>query len=136
MPDTDADHAELTTLVQIFFDAFVSGPESPARLDTLRTVLLPEAVIARTTPELAVYTVDSFIEPRRTLLTSGRLTDFHEWPGSGHTEVIGDLAQHRCAYAKSGILDGTPFTAEGTKTFQFVRTPAGWRILAVAWQDH
>ena len=33
------------------------------------------------------------------------------------------------------MQDGTPFTARGMKTLQLVRTSAGWRISAVAWDD-
>ena len=60
---------------------------------------------------------------------------FREWEVSGHTEVFGDIAQHSCAYAKEGVQDGTPFTGRGHKTFQFLRTPAGWRISSVSWYD-
>ena len=49
--------------------------------------------------------------------------------------MFGDIAQHFGGYAKSGIQDGTPFTGRGMKTMQFVRTSAGWRITAVAWDD-
>jgi hypothetical protein len=54
---------------------------------------------------------------------------------SGHTEMLGDIAQHFCSYAKAGVQDGTPFTARGMKALQFVRTSAGWRISAAAWDD-
>jgi hypothetical protein len=54
---------------------------------------------------------------------------------SGNTEVFGDITQHSCAYAKEGVQDGTPFTGRGHKTFQFLRTPAGWRISSVSWYD-
>ena len=83
----------------------------------------------------AVYAVDTFIAPRRELLSDGTLTDFREWELSGHTEIFGDIAQHFCSYAKAGEQRGVPFTGRGMKTMQFVRTPAGWRISAVAWDD-
>jgi hypothetical protein len=62
------------------------------------------------------------------------LVDFAEWEESGHTDVFGDIAQHFCSYAKSGIRDGTPFTGRGMKTLQFVRMC--WLAdSAVAWDD-
>jgi hypothetical protein len=134
--DPAEDGAAIAELVRVFFAAFVSGEDSAARLDALRGVLLPQAVIVRAGgPEPAVYGVGDFIEPRRELLGSGRLTGFREWEVDGRTEVFGDLAQHSCDYAKEGVQDGTPFTGRGTKTFQFVRMPQGWRITAVAWHD-
>lgn len=134
--DPDADRAAIADLVRTFFAAFLSGPDSSARIDTLRDVLMPQAVIVRTCGgEPTVYDVDSFIGPRRDLLSGGRLTDFREWELSGRTELFGDIAQHFCSYAKSGVQDGAPFTARGMKTVQFVRTTAGWRVSAVAWDD-
>ncbi|HEX6871979.1 MAG TPA: DUF4440 domain-containing protein [Micromonosporaceae bacterium] len=131
-----ADRATIAAIVRTFFAAFTSGTDVATRLDALRQVFLPEAVIIRTCGgEPAVYTVDDFIAPRQALLASGTLTDFREWELSGRTEVFGDIAQHFCGYAKAGVQDGTPFTARGMKTFQFVRTSAGWRISAAAWDD-
>ena len=129
------DRAAIARIVRTFFAAFTSGPDSADRLDRLRAVFLPEAVIVKTCGEPAVYTVDSFIAPRRDLLSGGTLTGFREWELSGRTEIFGDIAQHFTSYAKEGVLDGTPFTGRGMKTLQFVRTPAGWRISAVAWDD-
>ncbi len=130
------DRAALAGIVATFFAAFTSGTDCAARLDALRAVFLPEAVIVRTCGgEPAVYGVDDFIAPRQQLLTGGRLVDFREWQVWGSTEVFGDIAQHFCSYAKAGVQDGTPFTGRGMKTLQFVRTPAGWRISAAAWDD-
>ena len=131
-----ADHAAIASIVRTFFAAFTSGPESAARLDALRAVFLSEAVIVRTGGgEPAVYGVDSFIAPRQALLSGGTLVDFSEWELRGHTEIFGDIAHHFGSYAKAGVQDGTPFTARGMKTLQLVRTSAGWRISAVAWDD-
>jgi hypothetical protein len=130
------DREEIAGIVRTFFAAFTSGPGSTARLDRLRAVFLPSAVIVRTCGgEPTVYGVDSFIAPRQALLAGGALTDFSEWELDGRTEVFGDIAQHFCGYAKAGVQDGTPFTGRGRKTLQFVRTGAGWRISAAAWDD-
>jgi hypothetical protein len=134
--DVAADRAEIAGIVGAFFAAFTSGPDVAARLDALRAAFLPEAVIVRTCGgDPTVYDVDGFIAPRQILLSGGALTDFREWELSGHTEVFGDIAHHFCSYAKAGVQDGTPFTARGMKTLQLVRTPAGWRISAAAWDD-
>src|SRR5690349_14988998 len=127
------DRAAISGIVRTFFAAFTSDADCIARLDALRQVFLPEAVIVRTCGGApTVYGVDSFIAPRQELLTNGVLTEFREWEVSGHTEIFGDIAQHFCGYAKAGTQNGTPFTGRGMKTLQFVRTSAGWRISAVA----
>ena len=141
MPSNDhassaADREAIADLVRTFFAAFTSGPDSAARLDRLRSIFLPEAVIVATCGrEPTVYGVDSFIAPRAALLSGGTLVDFHEWEVRGHTEIFGDIAQHFGSYAKAGVQDGTPFTGRGMKTMQLVRTSAGWRISAAAWDD-
>ena len=130
------DHAEIAGLVRVFFDAFTSGPDIVERMDALRGILLPTAVVVRTcgsTP--AVYDVDGFIAPRLALLTGGTLTDFREWELTGHTEVFGDIAHHWGSYAKSWNQGGEQVTGRGMKTLQFVRTDDGWRISAAAWDD-
>lgn len=133
---SEDDRAALAGIVRTFFAAFTSGPDCAVRLDALRAVFLPEAVIVRTCGgEPAVYGVEGFIAPRQQLLTGGSLVDFREWEVWGQTEVFGDIAQHFCSYAKAGVQDGIPFTGRGMKTLQFVRTPAGWRISAAAWDD-
>ncbi|MFC9238255.1 DUF4440 domain-containing protein [Streptomyces decoyicus] len=92
-------------------------------------------MIVKAGPELTVYTVDEFIEPRQRLLTDGRLVEFSEWETSERTEIAGDIASRFSEYRKSGTLDGEPFEGGGTKTIQFVRTSEGWRIAALAWYD-
>ena len=70
MSDGAADEGQIAALVDVFFAAFASGPDITDRMDALRAVLLPEAVIVRTcgmTP--AVYDVDGFLAPRLALLT-------------------------------------------------------------------
>jgi hypothetical protein len=131
-----SDQDAIAAIVKTFFDAFTSGSGCSERLDQLRGVFLPGAVIVRTCgAEPLVYDVGGFIAPRETLLTDGSLVDFHEWEVSGHTEVFGDIAHRYCSYAKEGVQNGEPFTGRGMKTLQFVRTAAGWRISAAAWDD-
>ena len=129
------DHSEIAEVVRTFFAAFTSGSDIEARLDGLREVLLPEALIVRTCGAPMSYDVDGFIEPRRELLTSGHVTDFREWELDGTTEVYGDIAQHWCTYAKEWVEDGEQLTGAGAKSIQLVRTETGWRISAVAWDD-
>lgn len=130
-----SDEAAIGELVATFFAAFTSGPGCDERMDALRAAFLPQAVIVKTCGAPAVYDVDSFLEPRRALLTSGALTGFREWPEPGTTQVSGDIAHHFGPYAKEGVQDGVRFTGRGVKSLQFVRTADGWRISAAAWDD-
>ncbi|MFC6344636.1 DUF4440 domain-containing protein, partial [Nocardioides hankookensis] len=95
-------------------------------------VLLPEAVVVSARGGPAAYDVDAFIEPRRALLTGGRLTDFREWEVEGTTQVWGDVAHRWCSYAKEWVEAGAAVTGHGQKSLPLVRTDAGWRISAAA----
>jgi hypothetical protein len=130
-----SDQSQIEEIVRTFFDAFTSGADIEARLDGLREVLLPEALIVATCGARTSYDVDGFIEPRRQLLTSGRVTDFREWEVDGTTTVHGDIAHRWCTYAKEWMEGGEQLTGTGAKTIQLVRTEAGWRISALAWDD-
>jgi hypothetical protein len=134
MPE-DSDTAEIASVVQRFFGGFVSGPDAASRVAGLREVLLPEALVVRTCGRPETYDVDGFLAPRLALLTSGEVEDFREWPEESRTEVYGDVAQVWCTYAKSWVQDGEPHEGRGAKSIQLVRTDAGWRISAVAWDD-
>ncbi|MBT2479168.1 DUF4440 domain-containing protein [Streptomyces sp. ISL-94] len=127
---------EIDLLTAEFFGAFDNRGGKTADVARIRRLVLPGGVIVMTGPELTVYTVEEFIEPRERLLGGGRLVEFAEWETSERTEIAGDIASRFGEYAKSGILDGEPFEGAGTKTIQFVRTPDGWRIAAFSWYDH
>ena len=49
--------------------------------------------------------------------------------------MYGDVAHWFGTYAKEGVMDGEPFAGRGSKSLQLIRTSAGWRISAAAWDD-
>ncbi|MFD9421088.1 MULTISPECIES: DUF4440 domain-containing protein [unclassified Streptomyces] len=126
---------EIDAVTAEFFGAFDNRGGQGADVARIRRLLLPGGVIVKTGPDFTVQTVEEFIEPRQRLLSDGRLVEFSEWETSERTDIAGDIASRFGEYRKSGILDGEPFEGGGTKTIQFVRTSAGWRISAFAWYD-
>ncbi|RLV50408.1 nuclear transport factor 2 family protein [Nocardioides mangrovicus] len=129
------DETTILAIVDRFFGAFASGPGLDERMAELRSLFLPGAVVVRTCGDLAVYDVDGFVEPRHELLADGSFEDFAEWPVAGTVTVYGDVAHWWGDYAKGGRRDGAPFEGRGVKSIQLVRTDAGWRISAAAWDD-
>lgn len=126
---------EIDAVTAEFFGAFDNRGGKTADVARIRRLVLPGGVIVKTGPEFTVYTVDGFIEPRRRLLSDGRLVEFSEWETSERTEIVGDIASRFGEYRKSGILDGERFEGSGHKAIQFVRTSEGWRIAACTWWD-
>ncbi|BCJ75976.1 hypothetical protein CS0771_55200 [Catellatospora sp. IY07-71] len=128
--------SEIDQLTAEFYGAFDNRGGVAPDVTRIRRLVLPTGVIIKTGPEFTAYTVDEFIEPRLLLLTGGRLVEFAEWETAERTELAGDIACRFGEYRKSGILDGVAFEGGGHKAMQFVRTPDGWRIAALAWYDH
>jgi hypothetical protein len=134
-PESDAVKAELDELIRLFFSAF-TNTGGPPRTDRIHEVFIPQGtVISQTGDQSVVYDLDSFIAPRQQILTDGTLTEFSEWEVSERTEIYRAIAHRFSEYRKSGIHEGERFEGGGHKTSQFVRTPAGWRISSIAWED-
>jgi hypothetical protein len=92
-------------------------------------------IIKNCGPVPEVFNLDPFIRPRELILNDGTLAEFEEAEVQARTLIFGNIAQRIAIYSKSGILSGQPFQARGIKTTQLVRTPDGWRISALAWDD-
>ncbi|MEV8528744.1 DUF4440 domain-containing protein [Streptomyces sp. NPDC052000] len=128
--------AELDRLMSRFLGAFTNTDGRRPDVDRVREVFIPQGmIISNVGDEPVVYDLDAFIEPREKILTDGSLTEFSEWEVAEHTEVFGSVAQRFSEYRKSGFLNGTWFEGSGHKATQFVRTPAGWRMSSMAWDD-
>jgi hypothetical protein len=79
--------------------------------------------------------VAEFIAPRQKSVDSGELTSFEEREVRQSTEVFGNIAQRLSTYTKRGVSNGVAFSGRGVISTQFVRTPDGWRISSMAWDD-
>ena len=127
---------ELNQLMDAFFRAvsFAQG-ERPHYDDIYRLFIEAGLLIKSSTATPEIANVAQFIEPRHATVRSGELTSFREVELSENTEIFGNVAQRFSAYAKSGITNGVPFAARGMIATQFIRTPAGWKMSAMAWDD-
>lgn len=119
-----------------FLGAFTNTGGSRPNVDVIREVFIPQGMIINNVGrEPVLYDLDAFIEPREKLLTDGTLTEFSEWEVAERTEIFGSIAHRFSDYRKSGFLDGEWFEGSGRKTTQFIRTPDGWRMSSMAWDD-
>jgi hypothetical protein len=128
--------AELDRLSSAFFQAvsFEVGEVPP--YDNIHALFVDTGILIKNTaatPEIS--SVSQFIEPRLALVRSGELTRFREAELSESTQIFGNVAHRFSAYAKSGALKGVAFEARGMISTQFISTPGGWRMSAMAWDD-
>ncbi|WP_328996586.1 GNAT family N-acetyltransferase [Kribbella sp. NBC_01245] len=128
--------AELDHLMRTFLGAFTNTGGSRPNVDVIRETFIPRGmIISNVGDEPVIYDLDAFIEPRAKMLTDGTLTEFSEWEVAERTEIFESIAHRFSEYRKSGFLDGEWFEGAGRKTTQYVRTPAGWRMSSMAWDD-
>lgn len=132
---TANDKDAIDALTAHFYGAFTNTDGAPD-VDRLYDVFIPDAVIVNNAGgKLAVYDIDGFAEPRRELLTDGRFRAFCEYETSEVTVIFQHIAQRFSRYEKSWQdNDGTKRGA-GAKSLQFVRTPSGWKIASLVWDD-
>lgn len=106
---------EIDAVTAEFFGAFDNRGGKTADVARIRRLVLPGGVIVKTGPEFTVYTVDGFIEPRRRLLSDGRLVEFSEWETSERTEIVGDIASRFGEYRKSESWTASGSREAGTR---------------------
>ena len=130
------DLAEIYSLIEAFFSVFTTvGGAAPA-VGRVQELCLPAAVVVKaavTPPE--VFTLRDFVETRVRILSDGQLLEFEEREVEHRTAILGNIAQRRSLYHKTGLFAGRRFETRGAKVFQLVRTPRGWRLSALAWDD-
>jgi hypothetical protein len=131
-----AANPELERLMAAFFRAvsFEAG-EQPTYHQIATLFIEAGLLIKNTSATPEISSVAQFIEPRLAQVNSAALTNFRELELSAITECFGNVAHRFSLYAKSGTLNGVPFAARGMISTQFINTPAGWKISAMAWDD-
>jgi hypothetical protein len=136
-PGADPDVlTDLRRLIEEFFAAVSFTPGGRPQYERITALFLPGARLIRAgsdRPEIS--TVAEFIEPRQRLADSGELESFREMEVADITEVFGSVAHRLSTYAKNGVSSGGEFAGRGVIFTQFVRTPDGWRMASMAWDD-
>jgi hypothetical protein len=119
-----------------FMGLFCNKNGAKPQLALIHDLFIKDGLIIKNCgPVPEVFNLDPFIRPRELILNDGTLAEFEEAEVQARTLIFGNIAQRIAIYSKSGILSGQPFQARGIKTTQLVRTPDGWRISALAWDD-
>jgi hypothetical protein len=126
---------ELAALTAKFFAAVTFEPGERPDYDAIRGLFIDQGVLIKNVGSAEITSVDEFIAPRRALFDSGALTEFEEGELAHITEVFGNVAHRMSTYFKRGTQGGTSFEARGVISTQFVFTPSGWRMSAMAWDD-
>lgn len=126
----------LNQITSDFFSLFTNTNQQKPALERIHDICLPETiVIKKSNDKEDIFNIDSFIEPRKIILSDRTLTEFEEYEVFEDTRVIGNIAQRFSKYRKKGYLNGNYFEGKGNKLFQYIKTKDGWKINSVIWED-
>ena len=127
---------ELDRLTNEFFRAVSFETGEVPTYEAIRSLFVDTGLLIKNTgPVPEISTVQQFIEPRQAIVQSGHLTRFNEHELSESTTIFGNVAHRFSVYAKSGTMKNVAFETKGMISTQFILTPSGWKISAMAWDD-
>ena len=138
IPETTySDKILIDNITKQFFDVFNNTNQRQPDWTVLDKICIAEIIIIKKTSlTQTIYDLASFVEPRKTILTNGTLTNFRETELDEETKIVGHIAQRHSNYQKTGNLNGGHFVENGTKLFQFIKTINGWKINSLVWEDN
>jgi hypothetical protein len=123
-------------LMRRFFGAVSFAAGGRPAYGVLHELFIPRGLLINCNPpEPEALRVDEFIAPRQRRVDEGALTAFEEQELDSTTDVLGNVAHRLSTYRKRGTSGGVSDEGRGAIFTQFVRTPDGWRISAMAWDD-
>lgn len=131
-----SDKLSIDKLVKLFFMVFTNKNQQLPNWELINKICISEAIIIKKTGLTEnVHSLQSFIEPRKEILSNGTLTEFEEIETEEETTILGNIAHRFSKYQKSGYFNSNHFQQYGNKLFQFIKTKNGWKISSVIWED-
>lgn len=133
------DQQQIDQLITTFFSIFDNRNGNEPDLTQLHALFCHNAIITKVDENsIETMTLPQFIAPRQQMLQAKIIVEFHEWEDRQQTLLetnAANIATRISHYRKQGIKDGTSFEGSGNKHIQLIKTPQGWRINSIIWQD-
>lgn len=130
------DKLQINEITHKFFNLFNNIKQHKTNWKEIYSLCFSETIIIKKNKDNEeVYDLNSFLEPRKNILSDGTLTEFEEFEVLEETTIVGNIAQRFSKYQKRGRLHGNHFEGSGNKFFQFVKTGEGWKINSIIWED-
>jgi RimJ/RimL family protein N-acetyltransferase len=135
--EASVDRIFITGITRSFFSAFTNKGNELPRLDLLKEICIPEVLITNKNKSNAdVFSLSSFIDTRKRLLTDGTVREFEEKEIYEETRIVNGIGTRFSEYEKMGIAYRQRFKLKGNKLFQFVKIKQSWKISSVLWEDN
>ena len=130
------DNFFINQITKDFFNLFTNTKQKKLELEKINDICFPETIIIKKDKDKQeIFNIETFISPRKKILSDGTITEFEEYEIIGETKIVNNLAQRFSKYQKKGYLNGEYFEGNGTKFFQYTKTTTGWKINSVIWED-
>jgi hypothetical protein len=128
--------SELKALTDEFFQAVSFESGQRPTYARIRDLFIDDGkLIATSSAVPEISSVEEFIASRQSLADSGGLTSFEEVETAEITEVFGNIAHRFSTYEKRGTMHREAIEGSGVISTQFIRTPSGWKMSSMAWDD-
>ncbi len=132
----DRDKQAIDDITTAFFGIFSNKDGEKPDWNLIAELCIAEAmIIKKEYAQQEIYNLESFVAPRKKILSDGTLQNFEEKEIQEETKIIGNIAQRATTYVKEGYLNGVHFKQQGNKLFQYIKTNNGWKINSVVWED-
>ena len=131
-----AEHPEFEQMITEFFQSVSFEEGAKPNYKRIYELFIDDGKLVKNSlqsPE--INSVREFVESRQKLVDAGDLTSFRETEAAEITEVFGNIAHRLSTYDKRGTLKGKSFEGRGVISTQFIKTPAGWKMTFMAWDD-
>ena len=126
------DNFFINQITKDFFNLFTNTKQKKLELEKINDICFPETIIIKKDKDKQeIFNIETFINPRKKILSDGTITEFEEYEIIGETKIVNNLAQRFSKYQKKGYLNGEYFEGNGTKFFQYTKTTTGWKINSV-----
>jgi hypothetical protein len=123
-------------LMHEFFSSVSFGRGQTPAYHRIRHLFIDSGTLINNTSELPeILSLEAFIASRQGMVDSGALVAFEEVEIAATTETFGNVAHRFSTYEKRGQLHGQALAGRGRISTQFVRTPSGWKMSSMAWDD-
>jgi hypothetical protein len=130
------DAAEMAVVLANFLAAVSFPAGARPEYSAIRGLFSEGARLIKNSGDLPeISSVDEFILPRQQQVDADDLTSFEEVELAHISEVFGNVGHRFSTYEKRGTIKGVAFETRGIISTQFIRTPSGWKISAMAWDD-
>lgn len=135
--EASVDRLCIAEITHSFFSAFTNKGNEKPNIGLLEDICIAEAIIVNKNKSTAdVFTVSSFINTKRRILTDGTLVEFEEKEIFEETRIIKNIATRFSEYEKKGFVFRQRFHLRGYKFFQFVKIKQSWKICSILWMDN